>query len=503
MSRTREIDRLLEELALAEQRLEGKRAELERVGHRPAAASSAEAELGDLEAAVARLRGELGEHAPARGATAVDAATAPGASAVETPSESTPDAATQAAPERPQLALSIAMSSTSLPEGSTIRLETTLINRSGRALTLIGDDDVHAWTYRFGSGWEAEFSGLPPAPPRPRTLDADAQRTWRAALERHVRFRHAGGQVRRHLPPGSYELTVSMDFHASPQLADAFEGHVASQPVAFSITPRAGVPFERPRVSLGPGAPNAFQQDREQLTVLSATVGSEPRVLPFIVHQVRRMVAFGTLLDAPPREILETAWLGADAGAACFGGLHESGGRRDARLGGREVSFAVPTWPAGGRDLLWLHAFELAEISRNNAALAILRDVPLAELTGTGAPTPRMRYATALRAVARRESARDAIQALAAVPGEDAALGQARASVLMALEDEDLPALDNGLLELLTNFRTVHYQSDATPSPDALICFEAMALARQAEARGLPVGIVSEFMPTRLLVRNE
>ena len=64
MSRTRETDRQIEELVAAEKRLEAKRAELERVGHRPAAAKVAEQEVAALEAAVAKLRAELGDKAP-------------------------------------------------------------------------------------------------------------------------------------------------------------------------------------------------------------------------------------------------------------------------------------------------------------------------------------------------------------------------------------------------------------------------------------------------------
>ena len=487
MSRTRETGRQIEELVAAEKRLEAKRAELERVGHRPAAAKVAEREVAELEAAVAKMRADLGDHAPR-----VKPAPAEAPQAV--------------APAGAGITLKLTALGEAIPEGSSVRLEATFTNRTAGRVVVWGEDDHTKWTYHFGDSWVAEFSGLPPcAPPMPRVIEPGAMRTVRAALDQHVHFRHAGGTQRRHLPPGTYALTVRVAF--TPQNSNdplAYTGEAISDPVTLHVTPRASVSFERPGVSLGPGAPGAYHNDRDHLKMLAAMASSEPRVLPVIVHQVRRMVAYGSLLGMPPRELVELAWLGADAGAACYG-VVAADGRRDARLGGGQVSFTVPSWPTGGRDLLWLHAFELAAISRNADALRTLLEVPSAELSVSGGPTSaRMRHIDALRAVVRHEEADAPIRALANVPaGEDAPMQKARAAALEALFREDLPGLDAALLDLLGAFRAAHFRADSTPSPDALLCFEALALASQADARGLPLGVISEFMPTRLLLRPE
>lgn len=405
-----------------------------------------------------------------------------------------------AAPVRPALELKIAISSTSAPEGSPIRLEGTWTNHSGRRLVVWGADDPYRWRYGFGGSWEAEFDGArPQALSQARVLGPDAKLEVRVVLDAHVRFRHAGGRVRRHLPPGTYDLIVSHVFvkHGSE---DAFEGEVVSEPTRFSVKPRAGLLFERPQLNLGPGAAAAFQKERDHLAMLLTTVTAEPRVLPVIVHQVRRMIAMASVLDGTERELFDLANVGADAGAACFGGTSPEPGRREARIGRRKVSFTVPQWPTGGRDLLWLHTFELSAVSRNAEARGVLLNVAVTELCPSGAATPRLKYVEALRAVARGDDdARPAIAILAAVPGADARLAQIRARALGALVQEDLSSFDGALLELLELFREEQFQPDANIGPDALLCLEAITLAQLGDQKGLPVGIVSEFMPARLI----
>lgn len=399
--------------------------------------------------------------------------------------------------------LKLALNAATLPEGSPLRIEATWTNRTGRRIVVWHIDDLHAWVFRFGSGWKAEFHDLPPpSPPQPRVLEPDASYMQVATLDAHVRFRHKSGQLRRHLPPGAYTLTVALALQkVDPTMADAHAEDVMSAPATFTVMPRAGLLFERPQLSFGAESGAAYKKVRDHLAMLLATVTQEPRVLPVLVHQARHLTAMGAVIDVPARELLETLHLGADAGAACFGGRQDDG-QRIARIGGTDVAFTVPQWPTGGRDLLWLHAFELAEISRNTEARAVLLSVPLAELTG-GVATARARYLDAVYTVARGEDARSALQALAAVTGPDAGKSATRAVVLEALVREDLPAFDSGLLELLTLFRNEQFQPEASIGPEALLCFEAMSLARQADERGLPVGIVSEFIPARLLKKTD
>ncbi|MFG1999116.1 immunity 49 family protein [Spirillospora sp. NPDC048911] len=339
----------------------------------------------------------------------------------------------------------------------------------------------------------------------------DFQQALTEALAAH-RERAGDGRVRDLIAWGPLALAALA--HDSGVPVEVESGYLPARLVtaAGPRTAEAGEPVPRPEVPAEYAARRVERwqkdaaEDVEYLFASNIRLGYRSSVFQDFARERLWTYACLSCLDptaADPRQWTELV-LASEAACAAF--------RVAAAPRETEVELTVAgrtgTVPAPGPNSEsgpgnYARAVALALIARSADDLAFLggvTDEVFAENRSAGSDIPA--YALALRAFLTGGDARPQLDvALAKTSGDDTweCLRRPRILMLDRLVAGDQAGFDGALTQGLDLHRQYYSVGDRENDPEGLVCADALGLACAAHDRGWPVGVVSDYLPRRIV----